>query len=145
MGAAPSAHEILADLPAWEAMLERHADTFAALQPGCGLGLVPKADTERQRGHMLVWTRTEGDRMQTAIRPFSGYKDCGVDILFVAEESALAAIHRALADRPLGEMKTALRRSELFLFVMKPRDQLIEDGWDEFLETLGLAFLGACR
>ncbi len=145
MGAAPSTHEMLADLPAWEAMLERHADTFAALQPGCGLGLVPKDDTERRPGRMLVWTRAEGGGMQAGLRPFTGYKDCGVDILFVAEESGLAAIHRALADRPLGEMKAALRRSELFLFVLKPRDQLIDDGWDDFLETLGLAFLGACR
>ncbi len=83
--------------------------------------------------------------MQAGLRPFTGYKDCGVDILFVAEESGLAAIHHALAVQALGEMKAALRRSELFLFVLKPRDQLIDDGWDDFLETLGLAFLGACR
>lgn len=145
MGAAPSAQEILSDLPAWAEMLERHADTFAALQAGCALGLVPKADTEQRPGRMLVWTRAESGGMQAGLRPFTGYKDCGVDILFVAEDAGLAAIHRALADRPLGEMKAALRRSELFLFVLKPRDQLIEDGWDEFLETLGLAFLGACR
>jgi hypothetical protein len=83
--------------------------------------------------------------MQAEIRTFTGFKDCGVDILFAAEDEGLAAIHRALAGQPLGEMKAALRRGELFLFVMKSRDRLIEAGWDEFLETLGLAYLGACR
>jgi len=140
-----SAHEILADLPAWEAMLERHAATFSALQPGCSLGLVPKADTETRPGRMLVWERTGDGTMKAAVRAFTGYKGCGVDILFAAEQQGLEAIHGALAARPLGEMKSALRRGELFLFVMKSRDQLFDAGWEEFLETLGLAFLGACR
>lgn len=145
MGRGMTAHEILADLPAWEAMLARHAATFAALQPGCSLGLVPKADTERRPGRVLVWTRTDRESMRAEVRTFTGFKDCSVDILFAAEDEGLAAIHRALAGQPLAEMKTALRRGELFLFVMKSRDQLIEAGWDEFLETLGLAYLGACR
>lgn len=140
-----TAHEILADIPAWETMLARHATTFAALQPGCSLGLVPKADTENRRGRMLVWNRSGGECMNAEVRPFTGFKECGVDILFAAEDQGLAAIHGALADRPLKEMKAALRRGELFLFVMKSRDELIDAGWDEFLETLGLAFLGACR
>jgi hypothetical protein len=145
VGQGISAHEILADIPAWEAMLARHAETFAPLLPGCTLALVPKADTERRPGRMLVWERSGGDGMKAEVRPFTGYKGCGVDILFAAEEQGLAAIHRALPDRPLGEMKAALRRGELFLFVMKSRDELIDAGWDEFLETLGLAYLGACR
>jgi len=145
MGQGMTAHEMLADTPAWEAMLASHAATFAALQPGCSLGLVPKADTERRPGRMLVWERCDGERMKAEVRPFTGYQGCGVDILFAAEDEGLAAIHRRLADRPLGEMKSALRRGELYLFVMKSRDQLIDAGWDEFLETLGLAYLGACR
>ena len=145
MGQGMTAHEMLADIPAWDAMLASHAATFAALQPGCSLGLVPKADTERRAGRMLVWERCDGERMKAEVRPFTGYQGCGVDILFAAEESGLAAIHGALAGRPLGEMKSALRRGELYLFVMKSRDQLIEAGWDEFLESLGLAYLGACR
>ena len=85
MGQGISAHEILADIPAWEAMLARHAETFAPLLPGCSLALVPKADTERRPGRMLVWERSGGDGMKAEVRPFTGYKGCGVDILFAAE------------------------------------------------------------
>lgn len=140
-----TAHDILADIPAWNMMLARHEAAFAALAPGCSLGIVPQADATRRPGRMLVWERSRQDGMTAELRPYVGYAQCGVDILIIAENQGLAAIYGALAEQPLEELRAALRRGELCLFVMKHRDDLMEAGWEEFLETLGRAFMGLCR
>jgi hypothetical protein len=33
----------------------------------------------------------------------------------------------------------------MLLYVLAPKSQLLDDGYEDFLETLGLAFMGACR
>ncbi len=139
------AHEILADLSAWNAMLSRHAEVFGEVTPGSGIGIVPQADAAQRCGTMLVWERTEADGMAAALRPYTGYHQCGADLLFVAEDRGLHAIYGEIAARPLDEMKAALRRGDLCMFVTKRRDDLTDAGWDELLETLGRAYMGLCR
>ena len=36
-------------------------------------------------------------------------------------------------------------RADKLLYVIAPKKQLLDDGYEDFLEALGLAFLGACR
>ena len=138
-------HEILADLSAWNAMLSRHAEVFSGVTPGSGIGIVPQADAAQRCGTMLVWERTEADGMAAALRPYTGYAQCGVDLLFVAEDRGLNAIYAEIVARPLDEMKAALRRGDLCMFVTKRRDDLSDAGWDELLEALGRAYIGLCR
>ncbi len=109
------------------------------MTPGSGIGIVPQADAAQRCGTMLVWERTEADGMAAALRPYTGYHRCGVDLLFVAEDRGLHAIYGEIAARPLDEMKAALRRGDLCMFVTKRRDDLTDAGWDELLETLGRA------
>jgi hypothetical protein len=139
------AHEIIADLTAWNAMLARHESVFASVTPGSNLGIVPQADATQRSGNMLVWGRAPQGGMTAELRPYVGYNQCGVDLLFVAEDQGLNAIYDVLAERPLEEMKAALRRGELCMFVTKRRDDLTEAGWDDLLETLGRAYMGLCR
>lgn len=135
----------LSDLPGWQRLLDRHADTFGALVPGTGVGLVarPVADGA-EPGDMLVW-QGEGGRAVALRRPFTSFTDCGTHLLFVGDPEMMAALHARIDDRPLGAMKLAVREGSLLLYVIKPKTALLDDGFEDFLDQLGLAFLGACR
>jgi hypothetical protein len=74
---------------------------------------------------------------------FSGLAQLASDLLLIAEDGALDA---ALAHaRPLSELKRLLRRNQVLFMVLRTRDELRDRGWTEFLEALGLPFLGTCR
>jgi hypothetical protein len=42
-------------------------------------------------------------------------------------------------------MKRQIRAGNIMFFVMRTKYELQDAGYEEFLDTLGLAFLGACR
>lgn len=138
------AGDIISDLPHWQSMLGRHAPLFSALEPGCGVALVPKAATERKPDSILVWRATEAG-MVAERGAFSGYKETDLDLLFLCEDEALTAIYAAAEDQPLVVIKSAMRQGQMRLFVLRCRNELIERGWENFLETMGMAYLGACR
>jgi hypothetical protein len=133
-----------ADLSGWQALLDRHQRLFDAWIDGGAVGIVPRAAADAGDGEMLAWTRRDGS-MRVERRRFGGFADCGVGVLFVAEPGALAAVHERLADNALGQMKLQLRQGGMLLYVLAPKSQLLDDGYEDFLETLGLAFMGACR
>lgn len=140
-----SAAGMATDCISWEAMLARYPEVFTPLEPGASLAIIARRETELRPGTMLVCERREPGLMTAELRPFTGYKGCWVDVLMVAEDAGLAAIQREMAGQPLAAMKTALRCGDLHLFVMKRRDDLIDAGWEEFLDAFGLACLGTCR
>lgn len=132
------------DLPAWQALLGRQHRLFEPMVHGAAIGIVPRAAADAGGGEMLAWVRgPEGMRVER--RPFRGFADCSVGVLFVPEEGALEALHARLDDNPIGAMKLQLRAGSVLLYVIAPKRQLLDDGYEDFLETLGLAFLGACR
>ncbi len=133
-----------ADLPGWQALLERHGRLFDAWIDGGSVGVVSRAAADAGHGEMLAWTRRAG-AMHAERRRFGGFADCGAAVLFVAEPGALPAVHDALHGNALGQMKLQLRQGGMLLYVLAPKSQLLDDGYEDFLETLGLAFMGACR
>jgi hypothetical protein len=133
-----------ADLAGWQALLGHHARLFDAWVDGGAVGIVPRAAADAGDGEMLAWTRQAGT-MRVERRRFGGFADCGVAVLFVAEPGALAAVHERMHENALGQMKLQLRQGGMLLYVLAPKSQLLDDGYEDFLETLGLAFMGACR
>lgn len=144
MNANPSL-DWLSDLSGWQRLLDRHADTFGALAAGASVGLVarPVADGA-QSGDFLVW-QGEGGRAAALRRHFTNFADCDTHLLFVGDPETMAALHARIDDRPLTAMKMAVRDGSLLLYVLKPKSALLDDGFEDFLDQLGLAFLGACR
>jgi len=132
------------DPAGWQALLERHGRLFDAWVEGGAVGIVPRAAADSGDGEMLAWARRAG-AMRVERRRFGGFADCGVAVLFVAEPGALEAVHERLHDNALGAMKLQLRQGGMLLYVLAPKSQLLDDGYEDFLETLGLAFMGACR
>lgn len=83
--------------------------------------------------------------MHASRRSYTGFKQASVDLLFVADDAALAALQEALEADTLSIMKRLIRKGNIMFYVMKTKYQLQDAGYEEFLDSLGLAFLGACR
>ena len=83
--------------------------------------------------------------MQVERQVFGGFANCPVALLFVAEPGSLETVHERLHDNALGALKLQLRSGATLLYVIAPKRQLLDDGYEEFVEALWLAFLGACR
>ena len=145
------------EIQAWQAMLDRHATLFSELLPGSAVGFVPRAGSGIQpgkhvaglmnaggAGQMLTWAMAD-DGMRADIRDYAGFQDASVDLLFVADGDGLAAMHEALAGETLSIIKRQIRKGSIMFFVMKTKYQLQDAGYEDFLDSLGLAFLGACR
>jgi hypothetical protein len=138
----------------WQPVLDAHAGLFEPLATGVSIALVPRWRDDAQgvrRANimpktdpvpMMLWLR-EAQAMRVRHGIFTGLASLASDLLFIAEDEALEA---ALAhERPLSELKRLLRRNRVLFMVLRTRDELRERGWTEFLEALGLPFLGTCR
>jgi len=132
------------DIAGWQALIDRHAAIFAGMLPGARIALLPEEDFESRSAMMLVWEAT-GNAMVADYRPFPGFAEVEVDLLFIADGATLSRLHDPDNPAPFAELKRKVRRRETLLYVVKPRAQLLELGYEEFLDSLGLAFMGACR
>lgn len=132
------------DVAGWQSLLARHHRLFEPMVEGASIGIVARASVDADAGEMLVWRRA-AEEMRVERDAFGGFADCGVGVLFVAEPGALEALHARLDDNALGTMKLQLRAGTMLLYVIAAKKQLLDDGYEDFLEALGLAFLGACR
>ena len=143
---------------AWQAMLDRHAPLFSELLPGSAVGFVPREGSGIQpgkhvagvvnaggAGEMLTWTMQASGAMCAQLRDYSGFQDAGVDLLFVADADGLAAMQGALHGETLSIIKRQIRQGAIMFFVMRTKYELQDAGYEDFLDSLGLAFLGACR
>jgi hypothetical protein len=132
------------DVSGWQALLDRHESLFAGLLTGSRIGLLPEEDFESPAAMMLVWEATE-QGMVASYQPFSGFDTVEVDLLFVPNNETLRQLHDRTNPSPFVNMKRKVRRRETLLYVVKPRASLLELGYEEFLDSLGLTFVGACR
>jgi hypothetical protein len=91
---------------------------------------------------MLIWVREE-ERMTVRAGEFGGYKGLASDLLLVANDGTMEAA--LAAEEPLRAIKRELRIGGMRFMVLRRREELREHGWEDFLEWLGMPFLGTCR
>lgn len=148
---------VFGELEDWQAMLDRHEELFTEMVPGSSVAIVPKEGSGIQpgkhvaglmaaegAGEMLRWEVTTGG-MRAEMVPYRGFQDAKVDLLFVADGEALDKLRDNIGDDTLSLMKRQIRAGNIMFFVMRTKYELQDAGYEEFLDTLGLAFLGACR
>jgi len=156
----PVAQTLFLDLPAWQAMLDRYQELFTEMLPGSRIGIVPRSGTRLMPGKhlagltgagfslpedkMLAWEMAAGG-MRAGYHPCRKFEDAQADLLLVPDDAALEEIGRNLDRDPLSAIKKMIRCGNILFFVMKTKYQLQDAGYEDFLDTLGLAFLGACR
>jgi hypothetical protein len=145
----------LDDLAAWQRVIDGYAPLFEPLAEGAAVGLAARFFVDAngtRRGAampatptlpMLEWRKREG-RMVTQPGAYRGLDGLGVDLLFLAGDGALEAV-LTREEHPLGEMKRQLRAARIQFFVFRTKHELADLGYEDFVEALGLPFLGACR
>jgi uncharacterized membrane protein (UPF0127 family) len=114
------------------------------MEPGSKVGLLSKDDFEPPTAMMLVWESTPAG-MRAYYCAFPGFDSVDIDLLFIGGDPIIRRIHDANTPAPFADMKTQVRRRDMLLYIVKPRAQLIERGYEDFLDSLGLTFMGACR
>ncbi len=131
---------VLPDAAAWRAAAACHGELFAALDPGARVGLVARETPAT----MLLWeVGNAGIEVHEAA--FPGFSASGADVLLAADAEALAKI-RAAADKQLFEvLRAGIRSGAVVCYILRRRCDLEERGFEELLDALGFAFMGACR
>ncbi len=145
------------EIASWQRMLERYGDLFAAMQPGSRIGILPRETSdslpggERPEGRripaglpMMIWQVAEGG-MSARIERFEGMSSPQVDLLLVADANAMKAMVDAMEGDMLAVIRRLVRRGSLMFFVFRTRGQLQDAGYEDFFDSFGLVFLGACR
>ncbi len=145
------------DPAAWQAMLDRHSELFTDMVAGSAVGFVPRTGSGIQPGkhvaglvdcgkgvEMLRWT-VDADGMTATLERFPGFQEAQVDLLFVVDDMALLLLGAALEGDTLSQIKRLIRQGNIMFFVLRTKFELQDAGYEDFLDTLGLAFLGACR
>jgi hypothetical protein len=130
----------LPTVEAWRSAALWHDDLFAPLDPGARLALLARSAPS----HVLVWEALARG-MDARIEPFTGYAATAADIVLAADDESLAHV-RAADDGALFEvLRAGIRSGHIVCYMLKRRCVLEERGFDEVLEALGFAFMGACR
>jgi hypothetical protein len=125
---------------AWRAAAARHDELFAPLDAGARISLIARDAPST----MLVWEVGDG-AVDARIEPFAGYAATAADIVLAADETSLAKIRTAGNGTLFAELRAGIRSGRIVCYVLKRRCVLEERGFDELLEALGFAFMGACR
>lgn len=153
---------MFADLPAWQVMLDRYQELFSEMLPGSRIGILPRSGTSLMPGRhlagisnsefslpdgkMLAWeVGAPGIGMRASYHPCRKFAEARADLLLVPDDDAFEEIRRNLENDPLSTIRKMIRCGNILFFVMKTKYQLQDAGYEDFLDTLGLAFLGACR
>jgi hypothetical protein len=145
------------EIASWQSMLDRHHELFLDMVRGSRIGFVSREASgilpgKRLEGvqvvaaevPMLAW-QLEDAGMSARIEPFAGMASTKVDLLLVADEEALETMRNELGGDTPTVIKRLIRRGRMMFFVFKNKAQLQDAGYEDFLDSLGLAFLGACR
>jgi hypothetical protein len=130
----------LPDALAWGAAAARHNELFAALTPGARIGLVAR----EAPASMLLWEAGDAG-IQARAAPFSGFFDSGADILLCADAAAMAAIRAAVDGQLFSVLRAGIRNGEVICYMLSRRCELEVQGYEDLLDALGFAFMGACR
>lgn len=125
---------------AWRAAALWHADLFAPLDEGARIALLARS----LPSHTLVW-EASGRGMQARVEPFAGYADANADIVLAADDESLARLRSAREATLFEVLRAGIRSGHIVCYMLKRRCLLEERGFDELLEALGFAFMGACR
>jgi hypothetical protein len=138
--AVDAAFEALPEADAWAAAAARFDELFAPLDPGARIALLARSAPS----HMLVWEAGDAG-IDARVEPFTGYAASAADIVLAADDAALAAVRAAAGGALFEALRAGIRSGAIVCYMLRRRCLLEERGYDELLDALGFAFMGACR
>jgi hypothetical protein len=135
-----SAPQALPSPEEWRAAAARHDDLFAPLDASARIALLARSAPT----HMLVWAPGESG-VAACIEPFEGYAGCTADVLLAADDAALSELRSATGDRLFEALRAGIRSGRIICYTLRRQCVLQQLGFENMLDALGFAFMGACR
>ena len=134
----------LPDVSALQTILDRDRQAFSGLRSGSRIGIAKRADVVVCDAQMIVLEAQKG-RLVAQEQRFGGFADPSLDVMLLGDDEAFDDIAHHLADEGIAALKRQVREGGLACYLMRVQCDLIESGYENFLQSLGAAFLGACR
>jgi hypothetical protein len=134
----------LPDPQAWQGMLDRHGAAFGNLRSGSRIGIGRRSDLSRDGASIVVWEARRG-RLYAEYKPFCGYGDKTLDVMLVGDDAAVDEVAEHLDQEGLPVLKEQVRQGGFVCFLMRAQCDLIEAGYEDVLQSMGVVFMGACR
>lgn len=129
---------------AWQGMLDRCGPSFSSLRSGSRIGIARRSELARDDAAIVVWEARRG-RLYAAREPFRGYGDRSLDVMLVGDDEAVHDVAENLGSDGLLALKEQVRRGGFVCFVMRAQCDLVEAGYEDVLQSMGVVFMGACR
>jgi hypothetical protein len=134
----------LPDPAAWQVMLDRYGDFSGNLRSGSRIGVARRSDLGRRDASIVVWEARRG-RLYAERQPFCGYSDKSLDVMLVGDDAAVSKVARHLGDSGLPTLREQVRQGGFVCFLMRTQCDLVEAGYEDVLQSMGVVFMGACR
>lgn len=128
----------------WQGMLDRHGAAFGNLRSGSRIGIARRSDLVRDDASIVVWEAHRG-RLHAGRKPFCGYADKSLDVMLVGDDEAVSEVASRLHDDGLPALKEQVRQGGFVCFLMRTQCDLVEAGYEDVLQSMGIVFMGACR
>ncbi|TAK49850.1 MAG: hypothetical protein EPO23_01065 [Xanthobacteraceae bacterium] len=135
----------LPEAAAWQPLLDRNGKLFGDLRTGSRIGLARRSDLQRRGAPMIVWEARKG-RLHALDQPFAGFDDPSLDVMLVGDDEAVNEVASNLdGDDALPVLKAQVRQGGFVCYLMRVQCDLIEAGYEDVLQSMGVVFMGACR
>ena len=147
------------DVAGWQQAFDASEALFASLRDGARMGFIAQpgfaplgqrragldeAAAQHAGATILAFDAANG-RIEVTTERFESFEEAELDLLFVADEEARAELAATPALTRLRAMRRLIRRGSVRFFVLRTRHELQDAGYEDFLEWLGIPFLGSCR
>ena len=147
------------DVGGWQRAFDASEGLFGSLSDGARMGFIAQpgfaplgrrrpgldaAAAQHTGAAMLAFAAANG-RIDVTVERFESFEEARLDLLFVADEDARAHLAAAPVLTRLHAMKQLIRHGSVRFFVLRTRHELQDAGYEDFLESLGIPFLGSCR
>lgn len=127
---------------AWERLLEKTSDALSAVSSGGKVAFLAKEElVDPSRAEMIVWKRN-GKGIVVHKQAFQGFRYCDADIILVATSDLLTNLCTNVQGDTMRTIRQAIRRGDVVCYFLRSKRELIDMGYEEFVELLGLPLAG---
>ena len=129
---------------AWQAMLDRYGKLFGDRCTGSRIGVARRADLTQRGAPMIVFEARKG-HLHALAAPFAGFDDPTLDVMLVGDDEAMQEVGSHLRGEGLPILKHQVRQGGFVCYLMRVHCDLVEAGYEDVLQSMGVVFMGACR
>lgn len=127
----------------WRKWIRDNSELFASLNSSAKIGFLAMDIFESTEGKAIILIK-EGKGVVIKEQNFTGLRVLPVDIIFIAPQAILEKIIKEDCNANKHKFYHSIRRKEVLFFILATTSELEEKGYADFLESIGLEFLGAC-